>query len=67
MLCVDETKLDGSYPTLQFILENFHFPPFRRDRNSKGGGKLVSVKQRMIAKRLEDLETKLSETICICI
>ena len=67
MLCVDETKLDDSYPTLQFILENLQFPPFRRDRNSKGGGKLVSVKQGMIAKRLEDLETKFSETICICI
>ena len=63
--CVDETKLDDSFPNSQFTLENFQFPPFRRDRNSKGGGKLVYVKQGIIAKRLENLETKFSETICI--
>ena len=63
VFCVDETKLDNSFPNSQFILENFQFSPFRRDRNSKGGGKLVDVKQGMIAKRLENLETKFSETI----
>ena len=63
--CVDETKLDDSFPNSQFTLENFQFPPFRRDRNSKGGGKLVYVKQGIIAKRLENLETKFSETTCI--
>ena len=65
MFCVEETKLDDSFPNSQFILENFQFPPFRRDRNSKEGGKLVYVKQGIIAKRLENLETKFSETICI--
>ena len=62
MFCVDETKLDNSFPNSQFILENFQF---RRDRNSKGGRKLVYEKQGIIAKRLENLETKFSETICI--
>ena len=42
--CVDETKLDDNFQTSQFILKNVQFPPFRRDRNSKGGGKLVYVK-----------------------
>ena len=55
----------ASFPNSQFNLENFQFPPLRRDRNSKGGGKLVYVKQGIIAKRLENLETKFSETICI--
>ena len=45
VLCVDETKSDDSFSNSQFVLENFHFPPFRRDRNSKGGGNLVYVKQ----------------------
>ena len=54
MFCVDETKLDNSFPNSQFILENFQF---RRDRNSKGGRKLVYEKQGIIAKRLENLET----------
>ena len=65
VFCIDETKLDHSFSNSQFILESFQFPPFRRDRNSKGGGKLVYVKQGIIAKRLENLETKFSETICI--
>ena len=65
VFCVDETKLGDSFPNSQFILENFQFPPFCRDRNSKGGEKLVYVKQGIIAKRLENLETKFSETICI--
>ena len=51
VFCVDETKLDDSFPNSQFILENFQFPPFRRGRNSKGGGKLVYVKQGIIAKK----------------
>ena len=65
MFCADETKLDDSFPNSQFILEDFQFPPFRRNRNTKGDGKLVYVKQGIIAKRLENLETKFSQTICI--
>ena len=45
VFCIDETKLDDSFPNSQFILENFQFRPFRRDRNSKGCRKLVYVKQ----------------------
>ena len=33
VFCVDETKLDDSFPNSQFVLENFQFPPFYRDRN----------------------------------
>ena len=40
VLCVDETKLDSSFPDHQFKIEGYQFPPFRGDRNSKGGGKL---------------------------
>ena len=65
VLCVDETKLDDSFPNSQFILESFQFPPFRRDWNSKGGGKLAYVKRGIVAKRLKNLGTKFSETICI--
>ena len=37
VLCVDETKLDSSFPDHQFKIEGDQFPTFRRDRNSKGG------------------------------
>ena len=62
---IDETKLGDSFPDFQFHMENYQFPPFRRDRHSKRGGKLVFVKNGFIAKRVKDLETKVSETICI--
>ena len=65
VFCLDETKLEYSFPNSQFILTNLQFPHFRRDRNSTGGGKLVYVKQGIIAKRLKNLEIKFSETICI--
>ena len=65
MFCLDETKLDDSFRDSQFALEHFQFPSFHRDQNSKGGGKLVYVKQGIIAKRLENLETNFSVTVCI--
>ena len=38
VLCVDENKLDSSVPDHQFKNEEHQFPPFRRDRNSRGEG-----------------------------
>ena len=58
ILCIDETKLDETFPDAQFIIENYQFLPFRRDTNQKGLGK-------WLAKGLEDFETKSIETICI--
>ena len=38
ILCVNETKIDSSYPNAQFQINYYQFPPFRRDRNKYGGG-----------------------------
>ena len=65
IVCFDKTKLDQSFPDFQFHMENYQFPLFRRDGNSKSGGKLVFVKSEPIGTRVKDLETKVSETICI--
>ena len=65
ILCVDETKLDDSFPDSQFLIENYQFPPFRRDRNSKGGGKIVYIREGLISKRIKNFESKIIETICI--
>ena len=40
ILCIDETKLDDTFPDAQFKINNYQYPPFRRDRNQKGGGKI---------------------------
>ena len=60
IICVDETKLNNSFPD-----QGFQFPPFRRDRNKFGGGKIVYVKDGLIANRLTEFETAESETICL--
>ena len=65
ILCIDETKIDESFPDSQFFIENYQFPRYRRDRNSKGGGKIVYVRQGLISKRLKSFESKNIETICI--
>ena len=65
ILGVDETKLDENLPDLQFQLKYDQFPQFLRDRNSKGGGKMVFAKQELLVKRIQSLETTISVTMCI--
>ena len=61
ILCIDETKLDDSFPDSQFLIEHYQFPPFRRDKNSKVGGKIVYARQGLISKRLNNFESKPSK------
>ena len=63
ILCIDETKLDDRFSNSQFLIENYQFPPFRRDRISTGGGKIVYVRQGLTSKRLKNFESKTIETI----
>ena len=51
ILCVYETTLDASYQNAQFHIDGYLFPPFRRDRHKHGGGKIVFVRNGIIAKR----------------
>ena len=59
-MCIEETKLYETFPDAQFMIENYQFPLFRRDRNKKGGGKMAFIRKELLAKRLGNLET-----ICI--
>ena len=43
MLMVSETKLDSSFPQVQFRIEGYA-PPFRYDRKSHGGGILLFIR-----------------------
>ena len=43
----------------------YQFPPIRRDRNSKGGEKLVFVSRGFIVKQMKNFETENAETICL--
>ena len=69
IFCIDETKLTIDFPDSQFYITGYQHPPYRRDRdcnlNTRGGGKLVYIKNGMITKRLKSFETPNAETICM--
>ena len=52
VLMISETKIDETFPSRQFCIEEFT-PPYRLDRNCHGGGILVYIR--------EDLPSKLNE------
>ena len=47
-----ESKIDASFTTAQFLLDNYH-QPFRLDINSKSGGILVYVKSSVLSRKLK--------------
>ena len=52
-ICViSESKLDGSFPTNQFLVDGYA-PPFRLDRNKHGGGVLIYVRDDIPCKLLK--------------
>ena len=59
---LSKTKLDDSFPSAQFYIENFEIRN-RRDRDKNGGGLIKFVRKGFITKRLKEYETKLNETI----
>ena len=44
VLMISETKLDESFPTSQFMINGFS-APFRFDRNDKGGGIILYIRE----------------------
>ena len=42
LFMVSETKLDDSFPKIQFLIIGFH-SPFRFDRNINGGGIILQL------------------------
>ena len=36
-VCIDETKIDPSFPNAKFHIDGYQFPPFLRDQSKKGG------------------------------
>ena len=49
IMIFSETKIDSSYPSTQFMIDGFS-KPFRRDRNSNGGGLLIYVREDITSK-----------------
>ena len=55
LLMISETKLDSSFPIAQFYMKSYS-KPYRLDRNSKGGGIILYVR--------EDISSKLINSSC---
>ena len=64
-LCIDETKPDASFPDDQFHIEGCQYPPFRRDRDKNGGGKMIFIMEGLMSKRFYAYEDSTSETMCL--
>ena len=65
ILCIAETKHDTRFPDSQFKVDGYQFPLFRKDRDSKNGGKLVFVREGIVSKRLSHCKSTSIESICI--
>ena len=52
IICVAETKIDGSFPSSQFVLSGFKSPPYRLDVTDKSGGLLTFVKSDIPSRQL---------------
>ena len=63
ILCVDETKLDVSFPDHQFKISGYHFSATRRDCSSKGW--IDFVREVFIVKQIKKFETENAESICL--
>ena len=50
--CRDETKLDAFFPDAQFHIEGCQYPPFRQDCDKNDGGKMIFIREGLIAKTL---------------
>jgi exonuclease III len=51
VLVVTETKLDDSFPTVQFFIDGYSMP-YRLDRNKHGGGILIYIREDISSKQL---------------
>ena len=63
ILMISETKLDNSFPTMQFVMKGYN-KPYRIDRNSNGGGILVYVREDIPSKILSNF-TLSTESVII--
>ena len=55
ILLTSENKLDGSFPSKQFLLLGFS-PPCRRDRNIHGGEIMFFIREDILSKEIKKVQ-----------
>ena len=63
ILGISETKIDDSFPQKQFYVENYRV--YRQDRNCKGGGVMLYIKENIPHRILKDFSGSQERTDCI--
>ena len=61
---LSKTKLDDSFPSAKFYIENFEIKN-RRDRNKNGGGLIEFVRKGFITKKINEYETNLVKPLLL--
>ena len=56
IITIAETKLDQSFPSSEFALAGYQFPPFRADFKADSGGLLTFVKNDIPARQLDQFK-----------
>ena len=66
LLLISETKLDDSFPIAQFQMKGFSVP-YRYDRNGKGGGLLLYIREDIQSKLLSSKSKCNIETLSVAV
>ena len=64
VLGITDSKLGESFPSNQFILEDYH-TPYRLDVTDKNGGLIVFIKSHIPSRRLTELKFHLTHKLGI--
>ena len=59
------SKIDHLRKMCSKAPNNILYPPYRKDRNKNGGGKMVFIREGLVTKWLKAFEGDISETICL--
>lgn len=66
ILAVSETKLDYSFPDVQFVVDEYQNPgEYRKDRTKNGGGLIVFVRKGIPCERRPKFEPDGLEIVCM--
>ena len=65
VLAIGETKVDASFPNVQFLLDDhFNLGNFCKDRTNHGGGPMIYIRKGTPCKRLQEYKKPNIEIIC---
>lgn len=65
IFCIGETELDFSFSDSLFRIDGYQYPPFRRGRDNRVGGKITYAREGLPQNRSKNLETEISEAILL--